>query len=255
MVRNFDNELLSVIIPIYNSKTYLKQTLDSVLNQDYDNDFNIIIVDDASTDTPEDIINLYKDNKKVIYIKLDKNVGAGEARNIALKFSNARFVAFLDSDDIWKKEKLKKQMLLMKEKNAILSYTAIDMIDSKGSLIKSKRKVPEKASYKTILKNTLIANSSVIVDRAVAGDFLISTRRMSQDYSTWLKLLRGGSLAYGIDEALVSYRVHNASLSFDKRSSLKYIWDIQRDDEKLSAPIVFFNLICWSFNSFIKHFL
>ena len=255
MDRTFDNELISVIIPIYNSKTYLKQTIDSVLNQDYDKDFNIILVDDCSKDNPEEIINLYKDEDRVIYIKLEENVGAGEARNIGLKFSAARFVAFLDSDDLWKKEKLKKQMLLMKEKNALLSYTAIDMIDSTGSLIKSKRKVPKKASYKTILKNTLIANSSVIVDRAVAGDFLISTRRMSQDYSTWLRLLRGGSLAYGIDEALVSYRVHNASLSFDKRSSLKYIWDIQREDEKLPAPVVFFNLICWSFNSFIKHFL
>ena len=255
MKQTFDNELISVIIPIYNSKTYLKQTLDSVLNQNYEGDFNIIIVDDASTDKPEDVINLYKDNAGVIYIRLEKNVGAGEARNVGLNFSDARFVAFLDSDDLWKKDKLKKQMLLMKEKNAILSYTAIDMIDSDGKIIKPKRKVPQKASYKTILKNTLIANSSVIVDRALAGDFLISTRRMSQDYSTWLRLLRNGALAYGIDEALVSYRVHNASLSFDKRSSLKYIWDIQREDEKLPAPIVFFNLICWSFNSFIKHFL
>ena len=146
MDRTFDNELVSVIIPIYNSKTYLKQTIDSVLNQDYDKDFNVILVDDCSKDNPEEVINLYKDEDRVIYIKLEENVGAGEARNIGLKFSAARFVAFLDSDDLWKKEKLKKQMLLMKEKNALLSYTAIDMIDSTGSLIKSKRKVPKKAS-------------------------------------------------------------------------------------------------------------
>ena len=115
MDRTFDNELVSVIIPIYNSKTYLKQTIDSVLNQDYDKDFNVILVDDCSKDNPEEVINLYKDEDRVIYIKLEENVGAGEARNIGLKFSAARFVAFLDSDDLWKKEKLKKQMLLMKE--------------------------------------------------------------------------------------------------------------------------------------------
>ncbi len=256
MEKHFQEDLLSVIIPAYNAESYLAESLDAVLAQDCREKMEIIIIDDCSTDATAQIAKQYaKAHPQIHYCRLPRNVGAGAARNKGLEIAGGRYIAFADSDDLWKKDKLGKQLALMREKQALLCYTAIEMIDKEGRLYKKKRSIPIYASYSMLLKNTLIANSTVVIDRRLAGDFRMSARRLSHDYSTWLALLRGGSIAYGIDEALVSYRVHDRSLSSNKLKSAKYIWDIQREDEKLPAPSVLWNILCWSLHSVRKYFL
>ena len=255
MEKIFDDNLISIIIPTYNCEKYISLTLDSVLRQKVDKNLEIILIDDCSVDATIQLIDTYISKYKNIYLlKNTKNVGAGESRNNGIAFAKGRYIAFIDADDIWKEDKLQKQIALISKKNALLSYTAIEMIDGTGNLIKTKRKVKTEIDYKFLLKNTMIANSSVMIDRNLIPDFKMSSRRLSHDCSTWLKLLRNSCKAYGINEALVSYRVHSSSLSSNKLKSAKYIWDIQRQDEHIPIPFVLFNIACWSVNSILKYF-
>ena len=254
MGREFVNNLVSVIIPIYNSENVIQKSLNSVFNQTYKN-IEIILVDDCSTDNSEKIIKeIMKKHNEIYYYKQEKNMGAGATRNKALELAKGQYVAFLDSDDIWYPEKVEKQLKLMKEKETILCYTAIEMIDENENLIKSKRKVKEKIDYKFLLKNTMIPTSSVIIDRNMAGDFRMHIRRGGQDYATWLKILKNGKCAYGINEVLVRYRVQNNSLSSNKLKSIKQIWEIQIE-EGISKINICFNIFIWIINSIKKYFL
>lgn len=230
----FREDLISVITPVYNAEKHLAKMIDSVLTQT-DGNFEIVLVNDCSKDNSADIVKEYCEKySNIVYFCQEKNMGAAVARNKALELAKGRFVAFLDSDDVWKPEKTLKQMKLMKEVNAPFSFTAIEMIDEQDVLVKPKRKVKEKIDYKFLLKNTMIPTSSVIVDRMQLGDFRMPIRRSGQDYATWLQLLRNGAVAYGVDEALVQYRVGGKSLSSNKFKSIKQVWEIQVKQENIS---------------------
>lgn len=253
MEKEFSNELVSVIIPVYNAEKYIEETLNSIYAQTY-KDFEIILVDDCSKDNSAAIIkNHMVLHPEIVYHLQERNMGAAAARNTALSIAKGRFVAFLDSDDIWKEDKLERQLRLLCEKNGAFAFTAIEMIDDDGKLVKKKRKVKEKVTYKFLLHNTMIPTSSVVVDRGKLGDFTMPLRRSGQDYATWLKLLRGGTIAYGINEALVQYRVGHKSLSSNKFKSIKQVWEIQTQDEHINKFSAFFNVICFGFNALKKY--
>jgi teichuronic acid biosynthesis glycosyltransferase TuaG len=245
---------VSVITPVYNASKHLSRTIESVLKQTY-KDIEIVLVDDCSTDDSAEIIKNFKSkHKNIVYYCQDKNRGAGAARNKALEIATGQYVAFLDSDDQWLPEKIAKQMKLMNSLNCPFSYTAIEMIDNDDNLIKGKRKIKTKCDYKYLLHNTIIATSSVVIDRNVLRDFRMPLRRGGQDYATWLMLLRSGVIAHGVDEVLVRYRVSNNSLSSNKFKSIKQVWEIQTKDEKINKFKVIVNIICFLFNAFKKYF-
>ena len=245
--------LVSVITPVYNAEKYIDRTLGSVFAQTY-KDIEIVLVDDLSKDRSAEIIKNYQEtHPEIVYFLQPKNMGAGHARNKALELARGQYVAFLDADDVWKPEKIEKQVKLLREKSGSFCFTAIEMIDGDDKLIKGKRKVKEEIDYKFLLSNTMIPTSGVLVDRCIKGDFRMHLRRGGQDYATWLKLLRDGSPAYGIDEALVGYRIDGESLSSNKLKSVKQIWEIQTQDEGINKPIVIKNLIVWMVNSMKKY--
>ncbi len=249
----YDNEIVSVITPVYNAARYLRQTVESAALQTYKK-MEIVLVDDCSTDNSAEIIGeLKKQYPNIVYYRQPKNMGAGVARNTALELATGRYVAFLDADDIWKKNKITRQIKLMKAKNAPMSYTAIEMIDEKGKVIKPKRKVKKSVNYKFLLHNTMIATSTVIVDRNKMGNFQMPIRRGGQDYATWLKLLRDGSTAVGIDEALEQYRVAAGSLSSNKFKSIKQVWEIQTQDEKINKVVALWHILCFTVNALKKY--
>jgi teichuronic acid biosynthesis glycosyltransferase TuaG len=251
----FNDDLVSVITPVFNADNFIEKSLMSVFNQTYRN-IEIVLVDDCSSDNSASLIlNLQKQHPEIVYYCLEKNMGAGFARNKALEIAKGRYVAFLDSDDIWKPEKIKKQLDLMKSKKVSFSYTAIEMIDEFDQIIKEKRNIKETCSYNYLLRNTMIATSSVVLDRYQVGDFRMSTRRGGQDYATWLHLLRNGLIAYGLNDSLVKYRSRSNSLSSNKFKSIKQVWDIQTQNEKLNRVTAFFNVSCFCINAFKKHFL
>lgn len=253
MERTYTEGLVSVIMPIYNAEKYLADTLNSIFSQDY-KDIEIVLVDDCSKDNSANIIMEYqKEHPQIVYYLQEKNMGAGAARNKALELAKGQYVAFLDSDDIWLPDKINRQIELMKKTDSPFSYTAIEMMDEKGETIKGKRKIKETCNYKYLLHNTIIATSSVVIDRTVLGDFRMPLRRGGQDYATWLMLLRGGAVARGINETLVRYRVASGSLSSNKFKSIKQVWEIQTQDEKINKFSAFFHVMCFGFNALKKY--
>jgi len=247
--------LVSVITPVFNSEKYIRRTLDSVLAQSYQ-DIEIVLVDDQSKDRSADIIRKYREtHPEIIYYLQPENMGAGHARNKALELAKGQFVAFLDADDLWKPEKIEKQVNVLRAKHGGFCFTAIEMIDGDDRVIKSKRSVKEKVDYQFLLSNTMIPTSGVLIDRTVKGDFRMHLRRGGQDYATWLRLLRDGSPAYGIDEALVGYRIDGKSLSSNKLESVKQIWEIQTQDERIPKAAAGWHIVKWCCNSVKKYWM
>lgn len=254
-MREFESDKVSIIIPVYNAERYLQKTLNSIYAQTYQN-LQIVLVDDCSKDNSEEIIreNMSKCSE-ITYYRQITNLGAGNARNKALEIATGQYVAFLDSDDLWKTEKIEKQLRLMRNERTPFSYTAIEMIDRDGNLIKKKRKILTKCDYNILLKNTMIATSSVVIDRNALGDFRMSTRRGGQDYATWLRLLKGGAVARGIDESLVQYRVTDDSLSSNKFKSIQQVWNIQTQDEHINVFKATINVCGFILNALKKYLL
>lgn len=226
--------IVSIVTPVYNSGKLIENTINSVRNQSY-SQFEMILVDDCSTDNSREIIeNITEIDNRIRYIRLEQNSGAAVARNTGIKAAKGRYIAFLDSDDVWKKEKLSRQIDFMEENNAAFTYTAFETITENSELIQEFVKVPEKLNYTQLLKNTAIACSTVVIDRDSVGDFQMPSVRKGQDTATWLKLLRESvSYAYGINEVLSSYRKVSGSISDDKLSALRRTWNTYRSIEKL----------------------
>lgn len=250
----YNNETVSVITPVYNVASVIERTLDSVLMQSY-KDIEIVLVDDCSKDNSADIIAQYtKKYPNIVYHKQEKNGGAAVARNAAMKLAKGRYIAFLDSDDQWCEGKVEKQLAFMKQKNAAISCTAMDCIDEQDNPLNSVRNVKECISYSFLLKNTMIATSTVMVDRNITGDFQMPLRRGGQDYATWLMLMRTGILCWGLNEVLSHYRVMSNSLSSNKWKSIKQVWQIQTHDEGINRFSAAINVCYFVVNAFVKHF-
>ncbi|NLE05502.1 MAG: glycosyltransferase, partial [Crenarchaeota archaeon] len=182
--------------------------------------------------------------------------GAAVARNKALDLAKGRYIAFLDSDDLWYPEKIHKQIDFMRNNDDIaFCYTAYEMVDDEGILIKEKIKILEKATYKNLLKRTMISTPTVLLDRHLLGNLKMPLRRTGQDYAYWLLLLHNVEFAYGIDEALVKVRRRGNSLSANKFQNIIDVWVVQTQNENLSPIYATYNTVWYVFNSFTKRFL
>lgn len=244
---------VSIIVPVYNASRFLEQTIQSVIHQDFTN-WELLLVNDCSTDNSTEIIDRYEEDKRIRLINLDKNEGAAVARNQGIALAKGRYIAFLDSDDVWMPSKLSKQIAFMETKVCAFSFTQIRMTDEKGKPISKVRTIPERVDYSYLLHKTVIATSSVVLDKQAIGDFSMPLRRSGQDYATWLMLLRKVTYAYCVQEPLVDYRVVNNSLSSNKLASLKQVYDIQTKDEYISSWQAAYNTCCFAIYAFKKHF-
>ena len=160
------NELISIITPSYNSEKYLKECIESVLNQTYSN-WEMLIVDDASIDGSRFIIENYSSKEsRIKAILLDENIGAAEARNIAIDRSEGRYIAFLDSDDVWFPEKLDIQLMFMRDYKCSFTFSSYEVITEDGLKVTSRISVPIKISYSQYLKNTIIGCLTVMIDKS-----------------------------------------------------------------------------------------
>lgn len=236
---------VSIIIPVYNSAKYIKQCIDSVINQTYKN-IEIIIVDDNSIDESIEIIKKIKD-KRIKLISIKKNKGVANARNTGIKNAIGDYICFLDSDDYWNKDKIEKQVNFIEENNYTFIYSSYIYLRENDKHI---AKVPKKLSYKDALKNTAIFTSTVMFNMKYLNkkDIMMPEIRMGQDTATWWKVLKKGIIAYGIEEPLVVYRVGNKSLSSNKIRALKRTWKLyQREDINILKKIYCF--LCYILNA------
>lgn len=251
-----NSSLVSVIVPVFNAEKFIGEALKSIIIQAYPNK-EIIIVDDCSTDGSYRVIQEFM--KAVPYIryrKLHQNSGVAVARNTAIKLARGRFIAFLDSDDIWEQGKLSNQIHLFEKYRGIpFTYTAVSYIDENGRVIKGKRNVKEKISYSYILRNTIIATSTVIIDREVVKSVVMPDRKSAEDYSLWLFLLKQYGDAYGINQVYTYYRKSANSVSANRTGEVKYFYAVQTEDMHIAKPLAFMNTVCYIFNAVKKHFL
>ena len=248
------NDLISIITPIYKSEKFIEKTIKCVLAQTYSN-WEMLLVDDCTPDDSDKIIKKYVNNdSRIKYFKLDKNSGAAIARNKALKESNGRFIAYLDADDLWKKEKLEKQIKFMKNNNYAFTCTDYEKIDEKGSSLNKIIKIPKKVNYNLFLRNTIIQTVGVMVDTKITGKELLimPNIRRRQDAATWCQLLKHGYDCYECPENLSYYRVVSNSLSSNKFKAAKMNWYWYRKIEKLSLWKTFYCFMGYAFNAIKK---
>lgn len=247
-----EEKLVSIVTPVYNAERFIEKTINSVLSQTYQN-LELILVDDCSQDNSKDIIqSIMEKDSRVRYYRLKENSGAAVARNKGIEMARGRYIAFIDSDDVWKVEKLQKQLTLMKQKGYAFTFTAYETITDDGKLKKDNVEVPEKISYTGLLKNTAIACSTVLIDRDKTGDFRMPNVRKGQDTATWLMLLKKIPYAYGLNEVLSSYRKVPGSISSNKIQALKRTWNTYYRIEKLPFPKAFYYFSWYTINALRK---
>lgn len=242
-------ELVSIIIPVHNSEKYIKQALESINRQTYQN-YEIIIIDDFSKDKTLDIItNMNIDKIKII--KLKKHLGVAIARNIGIRKANGRYIAFLDSDDIWKKEKLEKQIEFIKDKSFI--YSSYKYINSNCTKMSSKVHILENTDYKKALKNCRILTSTCMIDlNKIPKRYCYMPDIMIEDYATWLNILKKGYIAYGQNEELVYYRKSPKSRSSNKIHTAHYRWKVYKKQKNVSYIYLSFCFLTYMLNGICK---
>jgi len=225
--------MVSIITPSYNSKQFIQDTIDSVLAQTYQN-WEMIIVDDYSSDGSVAYIrSIIKEDKRFRLIALKQNVGAAKARNRAIQEAKGRYIAFLDSDDMWSIDKLEKQIRFMKEYTIALSYTSYySMEEISGKVIKEIT-IPKKIDYSELLKQNIIGCLTAMYDTEILGKVYMPNIRKRQDFALWLKILKKVPYAYGIEEPLAYYRMRYNSISNNKFKASLYNWKMYRKIEKL----------------------
>lgn len=245
-------DLVSVIMPAYNSARFIGDSIESVIAQSYRN-WELLIVDDCSTDETETIVDKFiQTDSRVKYYKLDVNSGAAMARNKAIKEAEGVFISFLDSDDLWKKDKLIKQIKFMKNNNYNFTCTDRDLIDESSNPLNKILTVKEKVNYNWMLLLCPIGNSTVIYNANVLGKFNIPDIKQSNDYVLWLQILKKEKYVYGLNENLSSWRVVGLSLSSNKMGKLKHHWHIYRNIEGFSNLKSLFLILFWGLDKTFK---
>lgn len=229
-----EKHLVSIITPSYNSEKFISETIKSVQNQTYQN-WEMIIVDDCSTDKTISIINEFLYDKRIKLYQLKNNSGTGIARNKALSLSSGRFIAFLDSDDIWKSEKLEKQVDYLISENKPFTFSFYDCIDESGKFLHKTIEAPLNLKYSQLFWSNLVGNLTGIYDANFFGKIEISSSRKRQDWMLWLTILKQIKTAKPIAESLAIYRVRDNSLSASKAYLVKHNYNVYRYFHKLNA--------------------
>lgn len=252
-----EKELVSIITPMYKGAAFVGETIESVLAQGYKN-WEMIIVDDCSPDNGAGIaeVKKYTSDPRVILVESKENRGSSGARNIALQKARGRYIAFLDSDDIWHPDFLEKQMKFMKEKNAPLVFSSYKRIDenSKEELLRPFI-VPEKVNYKSLLKTCPIFPSTAIYDtqKTLKIFFNENLGSMRDDYVYWLTMFKDIDYGYGNPEILVDYRMRKSSVTGNKKKVIKPQWNVLRKVEKIGFIPAVYYLGCWAVISYFKY--
>jgi len=246
------SDLISIITPCYNSSKFINECVNSVLLQSYCN-WELLLVDDCSNDNSKELLlNIEKKDERIKVTFLDNNIGAANARNVAIQKAKGKYIAFLDSDDSWDSMKLEKQISFMVQNDIAFSFTSYQSISENGLDIISVIEAPYKMTYNNYLKNTIIGCLTVIIDREKVGDFEMPSIRSSHDMALWLLIMKRGFVAYGFNENLANYRIVSSSNTSSKWDAAKDVWRVYRNLEKLSFFYSIWCFLNYAFNAVIK---
>jgi teichuronic acid biosynthesis glycosyltransferase TuaG len=243
--------LVSIITPSWNVAALIGETIASVQAQTL-TDWELLIADDCSTDQTAAVVESFAANDpRVKLIRQPRNGGPALARQAAIEQAQGRFVAFLDSDDLWLPAKLERQIAFAQQNRAALSFTAFRRINEIGSVTGRLVPVPDVLSYEQLLKNTSIATLTAIVDRDIAGNIAMKNEPYD-DFCLWLSILKPGHFARGLNEDLARYRVRGSSVSSRPLRSAGWVWHIYRNVEQLSLIRSAWCFAHWSARACLK---
>jgi len=206
-----------------NSEAYISETIKSVLNQTF-KDWEFILIDDNSSDRTLEIVHSFTTKYSNIKLfKNDINEGAAVSRNRGITESKGDYIAFLDADDLWKPEKLEKQLAFMKVEKCYVSYSSYELINEQGKFLNKTVKALPNLSYQKLLKSNYVGNLTGIFNAKVLGKITTPNLRKRQDWILWLAAIKkSGKPAKGIKESLAYYRVREDSMSSNKLDLIKY---------------------------------
>ena len=246
------NDLVSIIMPNYNSAKYVKATIESVLAQTYTN-WELLFVDDCSTDNSLEIVRAFNDDR-IRILQNEKNSGAAISRNYALREAKGRWIAFLDSDDLWEESKLTRHIAFMQKEDIAFSFTDYSVINDDNELITQFKPKKEIYDYKAILKHCAIGCSTVIYDKNQLDTVYMPENAIKrEDFACWLTILRNGTKGVCLHDSLTKYRVHSNSVSSNKCKMIKYQWNVYRKLEKLNIFQALYYIANWGIRGLLKY--
>lgn len=238
------SELVSIIMPSFNTAKYIEESIKSVLAQTYTN-WELIIVDDCSTDNTDEIVQPFLSDDRIKYFKNEKNSGAAVSRNKALREAKGKWIAFLDSDDLWLPEKLERQISFMTANDYKFSYTDYEKIDEESESLHVLVGGPNNVTKKVMYRYCYIGCLTVMYDSEFMGTIQIKDIKKNNDYAMWLQLCKKAN-CYLLPENLAKYRIRKKSISHDKLSKkLKSHYDLFHYCDEKPAVVAFW-LACWN---------
>lgn len=248
-----ENGLVSIVMPCYNAENFIKESINSVINQTYKN-WELIIVDDCSIDNSSAIIKKFiKKDSRIKTIQLEKNSGAAISRNRGIEIANGKYIAFLDSDDIWFDIKLEKQISHMKKNNSLFSYTSYCLINDSSRVI-GNFITKKKLNYKELLKTCPIGCSTVVYDCEKLGKIYMPIDAYKrEDYAMWLNVFKKINYSEGIIEPLSYYRIYSNSVSSNKLKMAYYQWKVYRNYENFNIFKSIYYFTFYSINGVLKY--
>lgn len=244
--QKMNSELFSIIMPAFNAENTISISICSVLNQTNKN-FKLYIINDGSNDNTKNIIKSFSDDR-IVYIENNKNLGVSKSRNIGIQCCEGKYIAFLDSDDIWLPTKLEEQLVFLEKGWDIVcsNYTAFDK-----KLNMKERLSPEIINYTDMFKTNLIGNLTGVYNRERLGN-IFQKEIGHEDYVMWLNLIRKSKKAYCIQKSLAKYRILTNSLSANKLKALQWQWFIYRNELNLSIFRSLYYFLFYIINSLKK---
>ena len=238
------SELVSIIMPSFNTAKYIEESINSVLAQTYTN-WELIIVDDCSTDNTDEIVQPFLSDDRIKYFKNEKNSGAAVSRNRALREAKGKWIAFLDSDDLWLPEKLERQIAFMKKHDYKFSYTDYEKIDENSASLNILVSGPKRVTKKRMYRYCWVGCLTVMYDAEQIGLIQIKDIKKNNDYAMWLQISKQTN-CYLLPENLAKYRIRKKSISHDKLSKkLKSHYDLFHFCDEKPAIIAFW-YACWN---------
>ena len=262
-----DNDRVLVVMPAHNAARTIRASILSVLGQSHA-DWRLIVVDDASSDATIEIVQAFvRQDHRIECKKNTGRRGVAGARNTALGCRRSeRWIAFLDSDDLWHPDKLRLQIDLLRRQKAVLCFASYWRVSESGLLASSPVPVPAWMSLAQLLGNTAIATSTVVIDmRESTGirmndgvsheDYELWTRLLDgrDDYQRWTSLLESGRLAIGLQQPVMAYRICAGSVSRKRVRMSLWVWRIMRSQMQLPFLYASLKFVEYAVRAWLKH--
>lgn len=246
--------LCTVIMPAYNAASYIEESIQSVLKQTY-HDIEFLIIDDCSSDNTREIIKKYGlTDRRIRFLANDTNLGCADTRNRAVALSKGKYIAFIDSDDIWDEYKLEAEIKELVKRQGQVLYSAYRLIDGDSRVIKD-RPIPDVTTLDMLLRENYICFSTVLIKASLAKKYRMKKNYFHEDYCYLLDLLRDGIVLYGLNDYLVGYRVSDQNRSKNKLKAARYRWKIYREYLQLGLMDSWKYFISYSFKGIKKYYV